>query len=68
MLFAAGLISGLIFADLGVIFLRYQGTAGLTGLLSPPSLDGWTTGSRKPSQLSRHTSPTWRCSPRRRPR
>jgi hypothetical protein len=34
-------ISGLIFTGLGVIFLRYQGTAGLTGLLSPPSLDGW---------------------------
>jgi hypothetical protein len=23
------------------VFLRYQGTAGLTGLLSPPSLAGW---------------------------
>src|SRR5215469_9048214 len=34
-------ISGLLFAGLGVIFLRYQGTAGLTGLLSPPSLAGW---------------------------
>ena len=34
-------ISGLIFTGLGVIFLRYQGTAGLTGLLAPPSLDGW---------------------------
>lgn len=34
-------ISGLLFAGLGVIFLRYQGTAGLTGLLSPPSLVGW---------------------------
>jgi len=34
-------ISGLIFTGLGVIFLRYQGTAGLTGLLSPPSLAGW---------------------------
>src|SRR5262249_13081824 len=31
-------ISGLLFAGLGVVFLRYQGTAGLTGLLSPPSL------------------------------
>ncbi len=34
-------ISGLIFTGLGVVFLRYQGTAGLTGLLAPPSLDGW---------------------------
>jgi cytochrome c biogenesis protein CcdA len=34
-------ISGLIFAGLGVVFLRYQGTAGLTGLLAPPSLSGW---------------------------
>ena len=34
-------ISGLIFTGLGVVFLRYQGTAGLTGLLSPPSLAGW---------------------------
>jgi cytochrome c biogenesis protein CcdA len=34
-------ISGLIFAGLGVVFLRYQGTAGLTGLLAPPSLAGW---------------------------
>jgi cytochrome c biogenesis protein CcdA len=34
-------ISGLIFTGLGVIFLRYQGTAGLTGLLAPPSLNGW---------------------------
>jgi cytochrome c biogenesis protein CcdA len=34
-------ISGLIFVGLGVVFLRYQGTAGLTGLLSPPSLNGW---------------------------
>jgi cytochrome c biogenesis protein CcdA len=34
-------ISGLIFTGLGVIFLRYQGTAGLTGLLAPPSLDSW---------------------------
>jgi len=34
-------ISGLIFAGLGVVFLRYQGTAGLTGLLAPPSLDNW---------------------------
>jgi hypothetical protein len=34
-------ISGLLFAGLGVVFLRYQGTAGLTGLLSPPSLTGW---------------------------
>ncbi len=34
-------ISGLIFTGLGVVVLRYQGTAGLTGLLAPPSLDGW---------------------------
>jgi cytochrome c biogenesis protein CcdA len=34
-------ISGLIFTGLGVVFLRYQGTAGLTGLLAPPSLDQW---------------------------
>jgi hypothetical protein len=34
-------ISGLIFTGLGVVFLRYQGTAGLTGLLAPPSLAGW---------------------------
>ena len=34
-------ISGLIFTGLGVVFLRYQGTAGLTGLLAPPSLDSW---------------------------
>jgi len=34
-------ISGLIFTGLGVVFLRYQGTAGLTGLLAPPSLDTW---------------------------
>ena len=34
-------ISGLIFTGLGVVFLRYQGTAGLTGLLAPPSLTGW---------------------------
>jgi cytochrome c biogenesis protein CcdA len=34
-------VSGLIFTGLGVIFLRYQGTAGLTGLLAPPSLDAW---------------------------
>ena len=34
-------ISGLIFTILGVLFLRYQGTAGLTGLLAPPGLDGW---------------------------
>ncbi len=34
-------ISGLIFTGLGVVFLRYQGTAGLTGLLAPPSLDRW---------------------------
>ncbi len=34
-------ISGLIFAGLGVIFLRSQGTAGLTGLLAPPSLASW---------------------------
>jgi cytochrome c biogenesis protein CcdA len=34
-------ISGLIFTGLGVVFLRYQGTAGLTGLLSPPGLAGW---------------------------
>jgi cytochrome c biogenesis protein CcdA len=36
-------ISGLIFTGLGVVFLRYHGTAGLTGLLSPPSLDRWNT-------------------------
>jgi len=34
-------ISGLIFTGLGVVFLRYQGTAGLTGLLAPPGLAGW---------------------------
>jgi cytochrome c biogenesis protein CcdA len=34
-------IAGLIFTGLGVVFLRYQGTAGLTGLLAPPSLAGW---------------------------
>ena len=34
-------ISGLIFTGLGLVFLRYHGTAGLTGLLSPRSLDGW---------------------------
>ncbi|MGE5288810.1 MAG: cytochrome c biogenesis CcdA family protein [Micromonosporaceae bacterium] len=34
-------ISGLIFTVLGVLFLRYQGTAGLTGLLAPPGLDSW---------------------------
>jgi cytochrome c biogenesis protein CcdA len=34
-------VSGLIFVGLGVVFLRYQGTAGLTGLLSPPGLDAW---------------------------
>jgi cytochrome c biogenesis protein CcdA len=34
-------LSGLIFTGLGVIFLRYQGTAGLTGLLAPPSLNAW---------------------------
>jgi cytochrome c biogenesis protein CcdA len=34
-------ISGLIFTGLGVVFLRYQDTAGLTGLLAPPSLDSW---------------------------
>jgi cytochrome c biogenesis protein CcdA len=34
-------ISGLIFTGLGVVFLRYQGTAGLTGLLAPPGLDSW---------------------------
>ena len=34
-------ISGLLFTGLGVVFLRYQGTAGLTGLLAPPSLDQW---------------------------
>jgi len=34
-------ISGLIFTGLGVVFLRCQGTAGLTGLLAPPSLAGW---------------------------
>jgi cytochrome c biogenesis protein CcdA len=34
-------ISGLIFTGLRVVFLRYQSTAGLTGLLAPPSLDGW---------------------------
>ena len=34
-------ISGLIFTGLGVVFLRYRGTAGLTGLLAPPSLDTW---------------------------
>jgi cytochrome c biogenesis protein CcdA len=34
-------ISGLLFAGLGVIFLRYQGIAGLTGLLAPPSLNEW---------------------------
>ena len=34
-------IAGLIFIGLGVVFLRYQGTAGLTGLLAPPSLTGW---------------------------
>jgi len=37
-------ISGLIFTGLGVVFLRYQGTAGLTGLLSPPGLAGWDNG------------------------
>ena len=37
-------ISGLIFTGLGVIFLRYQGTAGLTGLLAPPGLDSWNNG------------------------
>jgi cytochrome c biogenesis protein CcdA len=35
------LISGLIFTGLGVVFLRYQGTAGLSWLLAPPSLAGW---------------------------
>ncbi len=34
-------LSGLIFTGLGVLFLQTQGTAGLTGLLAPPSLDGW---------------------------
>ena len=34
-------LSGLIFTGLGVVFLRYQGTAGLTGLLAPPGLNGW---------------------------
>ncbi len=37
-------ISGLIFTGLGVVFLRSQGTAGLTGLLAPPSLDAWING------------------------
>lgn len=34
-------LSGLIFTGLGVIFLRYQGTTGLTGLLAPSGLDWW---------------------------
>jgi hypothetical protein len=34
-------VSGLIIVGLGAVFLCYQGTAGLTGLLSPPGLDGW---------------------------
>ena len=34
-------LPGLIFTGLGVIFLRYQGTAGLTGLLATPGPDGW---------------------------
>jgi hypothetical protein len=34
-------ISGLIFTGLGVVFLSSQGTAGLAGLLAPPSLDVW---------------------------
>lgn len=34
-------IAGLLFTGLGVVFLRYQGTAGLAGLLSPPSLSEW---------------------------
>ena len=34
-------LSGLIFTGLGIIFLRYQGPSGLTGLLAPPGLNGW---------------------------
>ena len=40
-LHTTSVISGLIFTGLGVVFLRYHGTAGLTGLLSPPGLAGW---------------------------
>jgi len=40
-LYTHSVISGLIFTGLGVVFLRCQGTAGLTGLLAPPSLAGW---------------------------
>lgn len=34
-------LTGLIMIGLGVIFLRYRGISGLTGLLAPPSLTGW---------------------------
>jgi len=60
-------ISGLIFTGPGVVFLRYQGTAGLAGLLARPAWPAGTTGCRTRSPRSRHTCPTWRCSPRRRP-
>lgn len=36
-------LAGLILIGLGVLFLRYQGIGGLTGLLTPPGLDGWNS-------------------------
>jgi len=51
-------ISGLIFTGLGVVFLRYQGTAGLTGLLAPPSLAGWDNRLQDAVTAIRHTCPT----------
>jgi cytochrome c biogenesis protein CcdA len=35
------LLSGLIFVTLGVLFLSYRGTGGLTGLFEPPAVVGW---------------------------
>jgi cytochrome c biogenesis protein CcdA len=37
----AALLSGLIFVALGVLFLSYRGTGGLTGLFEPPAVVGW---------------------------
>jgi hypothetical protein len=61
-------ISGLIFTGLGAVFLRYQGTAGPDRIAVPaqPGRLGQPAG-RTWSRQSRHTSPTWRSSPRWRP-
>jgi hypothetical protein len=54
-------ISGLIFTGLGILFLRYQGTAGLTSCCPRPAWPAGITGSKTRSPRPRHMSRTSCC-------